>query len=63
MIQSVNDKVEQDKIKSNIYEFGNIISSYERTIKRPRNPKDETEQEYKNKSWAVPIEFSYGKVK
>ena len=49
MSQSVHDKVEQDKIKSNIYKYGNIIASYERTIKRSHNPKHETEQEYKNK--------------
>ena len=48
LFQSAYDKVEQDKIKSNIYDYGNIIASYERTIKRPHNPKYETEQEYKN---------------
>ena len=53
MMKSVYDKVEQDKIKRDIYSYGNLISGYECTIKKPRVPRDETEQEYTTKSLVV----------
>ena len=63
MMKSVYDKVEQDKIKCNIYEFQKLIFSYEQSVKRTHNPKDETEQEYKNKLLVLQIVFTYGKLK
>ena len=39
LIQSVYDKVEQDK-----YEFQKLVFSYEQAVKRTQNPKDESEQ-------------------
>ena len=51
MMKSVYDKVEHDKIKSNIYEFQKLIFSYEQSVKRTHNPKDETEQEYQKQNY------------
>ena len=43
MMKLVYDKVEKGKIKSNIYELQKLIFSYEQSVKRTHNPKDETD--------------------